>query len=435
MTEKIAVLGLGYVGLPMMIGMARHFEGVVGFDINQARVAALKTFHDWTGEVESHELKETTGLITDKPEDMLDCSVFIVTVPTPIDQAKRPDLTPVLGACRTIGELLKKRTAAQGKAALIPLIVFESTVYPGLTEELCGPEIARISGLRQSVDFKMGYSPERINPGDKVNRLETITKIVSAEDQESLDRVEAVYGAVITAGLYRASSIAVAECAKVLENTQRDINIALMNELAIICEKMNLRTHDVLAAAGTKWNFLKFTPGLVGGHCIGVDPYYLTARAEELGYHPQVILSGRRINDGMPVFIAQKIMKMLVKSGRMKPTARVGILGLAFKENVRDLRNSRVPEIVRELKSFGVEVMVFDPVADPAHAKHEYNLDLCQREKLKNLDVLVLAVSHQAILDDLQGFVADVADGGIVVDIKSAMNPASLPSNVQYWSL
>ncbi len=435
MTEKIAVLGLGYVGLPMMIGMARHFDGVVGFDINQPRVAALKTFHDWTGEVESRELQTTTGLITDRPDDMLDCSLFIVTVPTPIDQAKRPDLTPVLGACRTIGELLKKRTAAQGKASLTPLIVLESTVYPSLTEELCGPEIARISCLRQSVDFKMGYSPERINPGDKVNRLETIMKIVSAEDQESLDRVEAAYGAVITAGLYRASSIAVAECAKVLENTQRDINIALMNELAIICEKMNLRTHDVLAAAGTKWNFLKFTPGLVGGHCIGVDPYYLTARAEELGYNPQVILSGRRINDGMPVFIAQKIMKMLVKGGRMKSTARVGILGLAFKENVRDLRNSRVPEIVRELESFGVEVMVFDPVADPAHAMHEYNLPLCKREDLKNLDALVLAVSHQAILDDLQGFVNDIAAGGIVVDIKSAINPASLPSNVQYWSL
>ncbi len=434
MSEKIAVLGLGYVGLPLMVGLARHHDGVVGFDIDARRVEALNQHHDWTGEVEPHELKATTGLMTAKADDMLGCSLFIVTVPTPIDQAKRPDLTPVLSACRIVGEVLKKKAVA-GTLAPVPLIVFESTVYPGLTEELCAPEIAKHSGLTHGKDFKLGYSPERINPGDKVNRLETIRKIISAEDDESLARVEAAYGPVITAGLHKAASIAVAECAKVLENTQRDINIALMNELAIICEKMNLRTHDVLAAAGTKWNFLKFTPGLVGGHCIGVDPYYLTARAEELGYHPQVILSGRRINDGMPVFIAQKLMKMLVKGGRMKPSAKVGILGLAFKENVRDLRNSRVPEIVRELEGFGVEVVVYDPVADPAHAQHEYGLKLCSRADLKDLDAMVLAVSHQAILDDLAGHMKDVLAGGVVVDVKSAIDPATVPSGLAYWSL
>lgn len=434
MSEKIAVLGLGYVGLPLMIGLARSFKGVVGFDIDTKRVEALNQAHDWTGEVEGKELKETTGLLTAKAEEMIACDMFIVTVPTPIDQAKRPDLTPVLSACKIVGETLKKRKAA-GKGGRTPIVVFESTVWPGLTEEICGPEIEKHSGLKYGADFKLGYSPERINPGDKVNRLETIKKIIAADDTEGLDRLEKVYGAVITAGLHRAANIRVAECAKVLENTQRDINIALMNELSIICEKMGLRTHDVLAAAGTKWNFLKFTPGLVGGHCIGVDPYYLTARAEELGYHPQVILSGRRINDGMPAFIAQKIMRMLVKGERMKPSARVGILGLAFKENVRDLRNSRVPEIVNELRSFGVEVFVYDPVADKAHARHEYNLELCDRDDLKDLDALVLAVSHQALLDDLDTLLSRVLKGGIVVDVKSVLDPGALPAGLVYWSL
>jgi UDP-N-acetyl-D-galactosamine dehydrogenase len=365
---------------------------------------------------------------------MIEASIFIATVPTPIDQAKRPDLTLVLSACKIIGEVLKKKKA-QDKMSPVPVVVFESTVYPGLTEEICGPEIARVSGLTQSIEFKLGYSPERINPGDKVNRLETILKIISAEDEESLNRLEAIYGAVITAGIYKAANIRTAECAKVIENTQRDINIALMNELAIICERMGLRTHDVLEAAGTKWNFLKFTPGLVGGHCIGVDPYYLTARAEELGYHPQVILSGRRINDGMPAFIAQKVMKMLVKGGHMDPSARVGILGLAFKENVRDLRNSRVPEIVSELQNFGVEVLVYDPVVDKDHARHEYGLELCKREDLKDLDALIVAVSHTAILDNLKALLKTVQKGGIIVDIKSVVDPKTLPDNLTYWSL
>ncbi|NTU77149.1 MAG: nucleotide sugar dehydrogenase [Alphaproteobacteria bacterium] len=433
MQERIAVIGLGYVGLPLLLGLARSFESVIGFDIDSRRVAALKEANDWTGETESAVLRATTAKMTDKVDDLLASTIYIVTVPTPIDHAKRPDLTPVLGACQTIGEVLKRRKL--GPAGPLPLIVFESTVYPGLTEEICGPRIAEVSGLKQGVDFKLGYSPERINPGDQVNRLETIVKIISAEDAPSLERLQAVYGKVITAGVYPAASIRVAEAAKVLENTQRDLNVALMNELALICDRLDIRTQDVLAAAGTKWNFLKFTPGLVGGHCIGVDPYYLTTRAEELGYHPEVVLAGRRINDGMPAFIAQKIMKLMVNGGLLPLGARVGILGLSFKENVRDLRNSRVPDIVRELKSFGVEVLVHDPVADPDHARHEYNLALHPKEDLKNLNAIVLAVPHSAFMKDIPSLWAMVKPNGFVIDIKSLLNPSDVPANLRYWSL
>lgn len=430
MQEKIVVLGLGYVGLPLLIGLARHFD-VVGFDIDPKRVAALSKAHDWTGETTSEELADTKARMTAKTDDILDGTFFIVTVPTPIDHAKRPDLQPVLSACRTMGEILKKRK----KSALVPLIVFESTVYPGLTEDLCGSKIAEFSGLKQGKDFKLGYSPERINPGDKVNRLETIVKVISAEDEESLDRLDVVYGKIIAAGVHRAANIRVAEAAKVIENTQRDLNVALMNELAIICDKIGIRTHDVLRAAGTKWNFLNFTPGLVGGHCIGVDPYYLTARAEELGYHPEVILAGRRINDNMPVFVAQKILKLLADANRLRKGARVGMLGLAFKENVRDLRNSRIPDIVKELQSFGIEVPVYDPVADRDHARHEYGLELCGKEDLNKLDALVLGVTHQAVLDDLPGLYKGLLPGGYFIDVKSAVDPKSLPKGLKYWSL
>jgi UDP-N-acetyl-D-glucosamine/UDP-N-acetyl-D-galactosamine dehydrogenase len=433
MQEKIAILGMGYVGLPLLLGLARHFEGVVGFDIDARRVDALKKGHDWTGEVEDSVLTATGARLTADAGDLKDSTFFIVTVPTPIDQAKRPDLRPVLSACKTVGEVLKKR--GMTNKGPVPLVVFESTVYPGLTEGTCGPVIAEVSGLKQGVDFKLGYSPERINPGDKTNRLETIVKVVSGEDEESLNRVEAVYGKVITAGVHRASSIRVAEAAKVIENTQRDLNVALMNEIAIICDRLGIRTHDVLQAAGTKWNFLKFTPGLVGGHCIGVDPYYLTARAEELGYHPQVILAGRRINDGMPVFIAQKIVKLLINGGSLRHGARVGILGLSFKENVRDLRNSRVPDIVNELQSFGIEVLVHDPVVDPAHARHEYGLELRGKEEMAGLDALVLAVPHRVFLHDLAGFWPLLRPGGTVIDVKSILNPGDLPEGLHYWSL
>jgi UDP-N-acetyl-D-glucosamine/UDP-N-acetyl-D-galactosamine dehydrogenase len=431
MQEKIAVLGLGYVGLPLLVALSRAFDGIVGFDIDARRIAALRAGDDWTGEISREELKGGRAHLTDEVDDLLDRTLFIVTVPTPIDQAKRPDLRPVLGACRTLADVLKRRK----KGGPIPLIVFESTVYPGLTEDLCGAKIAELSGLKYPGDFRLGYSPERINPGDKKNRLETVIKIISAEDEESLGRMEAVYGKVVEAGLHKAPSIRVAETAKVLENTQRDLNVALMNELAIICEKIGIRTHDVLAAAGTKWNFLKFTPGLVGGHCIGVDPYYLTSRAEELGYNPQVILAGRRINDNMPIFIAQKIVKLMVNGGSLRAGARIGIIGLAFKENVRDLRNSRVPEIVEELESFGVDVFVHDPLVEPEHAKHEYDLELHPRETLADLDALVIAVPHANLMKDLPSLWASVRNKGWVIDIKSVIDQKTLPPHVRYWSL
>lgn len=428
MSEKIAVIGLGYVGLPLLMGLARHFD-VVGFDVDKRRVEALASGQDWTGEVDAKQLKETKAKLTHNAHDMGECSFFIVTVPTPIDQAKRPDLHAVLSACLTIGEILGQR---KSKPKTTPLIVFESTVYPGLTEEVCAARIAQSAGHH---DFKLGYSPERINPGDKQNRLEKITKIISAQDDESLERMANVYGKVIEADLHRAPNIRVAEAAKVLENTQRDLNVALMNELAIICDRLNIRTHDVLKAAGTKWNFLPFTPGLVGGHCIGVDPYYLTSRAEELGYHPQVILAGRRINDNMATFVAQKIVKLMVNGGSLRAGSRVGILGLAFKENVRDLRNSRVPEIVRELKTFGVEVLVHDPLAEPEHAKHEYGLMLSKREDLTDLDALVLAVPHKVLMHDLDSLWSSIRPKGWVIDVKSVLDPKKLPQNLRYWSL
>lgn len=433
MTEKIAVIGLGYVGLPLLVGLARHFDHVVGFDIDERRIEALRVGNDWTAEVDEKSLKGMRAVLTHKVEDLSDCSFIIATVPTPIDQAKRPDLGPVLGACKTIGEALKYR---KGKpSSPVPLIIFESTVYPGLTEDICGSQIALLSGLKQRQDFKLGYSPERINPGDKVNRLETITKVISAEDDESLKRMAHVYGKVIEKGLHHAPNIKVAEAAKVLENTQRDLNVALMNELAIICERIGIRTHDVLAAAGTKWNFLKFSPGLVGGHCIGVDPYYLTYRAEELGYNPQVILAGRRINDHMPVFLAQKIVKLMVSGGNLRSKPRVGILGLTFKENVRDLRNSRVPDIVKELQAFGADVILHDPMADAAHAKHEYGLQIHEREALKDLDTLVLAVPHRVLLQDMASLYKCVRPNGWFVDVKSVVEPSSLPQGLHYWSL
>ncbi len=433
MSEKIAVIGLGYVGLPLLLGLARNLDHVTGFDIDNWRIEALRAGNDWTGETDANQLKNTRAKLTDKADDLRECSFFIVTVPTPISQGKQPDLEPILGACKIIGEVLRSRKGNMPTS--MPLIVFESTVYPGLTENICGPKIAEISGLKQHQDFRLGYSPERINPGDKKNTLDNITKIIGAEDDASLARMAKVYSAVIKAGLHHAPNIRVAEAAKVLENTQRDINIALMNELAVICDKVGIRTHDVLAAAGTKWNFLKFTPGLVGGHCIGVDPFYLTSRAEELGYHPEVILAGRRINDNMPAFIAQKIIKLLASESAFKSGARVGMLGLAFKENVRDLRNSRVPEIVSELETYGITVLVHDPLADPDHARHEYGLELHVREKLKDLDALVLAVPHKVLMQDIAGLLSGLRPKGWVIDIKSVLDPAGLPQGLQYWSL
>lgn len=428
MAEKIAVLGLGYVGLPLAVGLGRVHADIVGFDISQERVRELQAGHDRTDEVDDTTLRAGRVRITHDAGQLNDRTFYIVTVPTPIDDAKRPDLGPIYSACRTVAAALKGRSFVTP-----PIIVFESTVWPGLTEDICGPELVKLSGLSRS-QFRLGYSPERINPGDKEHRLETIKKIVAGEDADTTTRMTAVYGPVIKAGLHQAPNIAVAEAAKVLENTQRDLNIALMNELALICDRLNIRTADVLAAAGTKWNFLRFSPGLVGGHCIGVDPYYLTMRAETLGYHPQVILAGRRINDGMPGFIAEKIIKLLMADGQMG-SARIGILGLTFKENIHDIRNSRVPEVMEELRQFGCKLMVHDPMADAAETKHEYNITLSSRDDLKDLDALILAVPHQQFLGEMQHWYAQIRAGGIMADVKSALDPAGIPSDLRYWSL
>jgi UDP-N-acetyl-D-galactosamine dehydrogenase len=333
----------------------------------------------------------------------------------------------VVKASETVGKALKKGD----------VVVYESTVYPGVTEDICGPILAKVSGLKQGVDFKLGYSPERINPGDKQHTLERITKVVSGEDAASLERVANTYGAIIDAGVFRAATIKTAEAAKVIENTQRDLNIALMNELALIFDRMGIRTRDVLAAAGTKWNFLKFSPGLVGGHCIGVDPYYLTTKAEQLGYQPQVILAGRRINNEMAKYVAQRTVKMLVHQNIPVKGARVGVLGLTFKENVADIRNSKVPDILRELSEFGVQAMLHDPYADPAETKHEYGLSLTKLDELVNLDALILAVSHkQFVGNSIEWFLERVKPGGVLVDVKSALNPADVPaSRAAYWCL
>jgi len=426
METGFAVIGLGYVGLPVALALARKFQPVVGFDISKQRIAALRSAEDATCEVTEAALRKTTLRFTDDADALSEASFFIVTVPTPIDAERRPDLAPLEAACGMIGSRL---TAGS-------VVVFESTVYPGLTREFCGPRLARASGLRQGIDFKLGYSPERINPGDKQHRLETIVKIVAGEDPETLERVADVYSRIVDAGIYRASSLEVAEAAKVIENTQRDLNIALMNELAIIFDRLGIPTKEVLEAAGTKWNFLPFTPGLVGGHCIGVDPYYLTARAEAAGYYPQVILSGRRINDGMGGFIAQRLVKLLIAAERPVKGARIGILGLTFKEDVPDLRNSRVPDILVELREFGITAVVADPLADPAEASREYGIELAPLDTFTRLDGLILAVPHRVLgKAGWNRVLMALSPGGVFIDIKSVVPRNALPPNIHYWSL
>ncbi|HZT52718.1 MAG TPA: nucleotide sugar dehydrogenase, partial [Stellaceae bacterium] len=416
-----AVVGLGYVGLPVALALAKRFAPVWGFDISKRRIDELRQGTDRTREVSADALRQSRLRLTDRAEDLAAASFFIVTVPTPIDAERRPDLRPITGACRVLGPILRPGA----------VVVFESTVYPGLTREICGPLLAETSGLRQGVDFKLGYSPERINPGDQVHRLETITKVVAGEDAETLERVAAVYGGIVEAGIHRAPSIEVAEAAKVIENTQRDLNIALMNELAIIFDRLGLASADVLAAACTKWNFLPFKPGLVGGHCIGVDPYYLTARAEAAGYYPQVILSGRRINDGMGAYVAQRLVKLLIAAERPIKGARVGILGLTFKEDVPDLRNSRVPDIIAELRGFGIHPVVHDPMADPDEALHEYGLELVGIEQFAALDGVIFAVPHRILKDRGPGFIPSMlAPGGVLVDVKSAVDRAAVPDGI-----
>lgn len=383
---KIAVIGLGYVGLPLAVEFGKR-RPVVGFDINAGRIAALRAGIDSTLEVEAQELAEARHLTyaTD-PQDMADCSVFIVTVPTPIDAHKRPNLTPLLKASETVGSVLKKGD----------IVIYESTVYPGATEEDCVPVLERVSGLTFNQDFFAGYSPERINPGDKLHRLPDILKVTSGSTPEVAQQVNALYAEIVTAGTYMADSIRVAEAAKVIENTQRDLNIALVNELAIIFNKMGIDTEAVLKAAGTKWNFLPFRPGLVGGHCIGVDPYYLTHKAEAEGYHPQVILAGRRINDGMGAYAAGQMVKAMLRKKIQVNGARVLVLGLTFKENCPDLRNTRVVDMIAELETFGVQVDVSDPWVNPQEADHEYGIQPVQDMSPGTYDGVILAVAHQA---------------------------------------
>ena len=382
---RIGIVGLGYVGLPLAVEFGRRFD-TVGFDIKPARIAELTRGKDSTLENTRAELRAATRLsFTTRVEDLKRCRVFIVTVPTPIDEYKRPDLTPLVKASETVGKVLKKGD----------VVVYESTVYPGCTEEVCVPILERESGLTFNRDFFAGYSPERINPGDKEHRLTTIRKITSGSTPEAAEFVDKLYASIVTAGTYKASSIAVAEAAKVIENTQRDVNIALINELALIFNRLGIDTEEVLIAAGTKWNFLPFRPGLVGGHCIGVDPYYLTHKAQEVGYHPEMILAGRRLNDNMALYVANEVVKQMTQKRIHVKGARVLMLGITFKENCPDIRNSKVVDVVRELEKFGAKVDIYDPWANAAETKHEYGLKLTRRLANRAYDAAVLAVPHR----------------------------------------
>jgi UDP-N-acetyl-D-galactosamine dehydrogenase len=409
---RIAVIGLGYVGLPLAVEFGRKFP-TLGFDIRPERVAELRAGRDSTLEVDGEELKAVAQLtFSDRRDDLRDCNVFIVTVPTPIDAAKRPDLTPLQQASEAIAAVLKRGD----------VVVYESTVYPGCTEEVCVPILERGSGLRFDHDFTCGYSPERINPGDKQHRLPSIRKVTSGSTPETADFVDALYASIVTAGTHKASSIRVAEAAKVIENTQRDLNIALVNELALIFNRMGIDTLEVLEAAGTKWNFLPFRPGLVGGHCISVDPYYLTHKAQELGYHPEVILAGRRINDGMGAYVAGQVVRLMLRNGINPANARALVLGLAFKENCPDLRNTRVVDIVRELVECSVRVDVHDPWVDAAEAHHEYGLSLVASPEPGVYDAVILAVGHrQFVALGEAGIRAFGNHGSVLYDVKSVL--------------
>jgi UDP-N-acetyl-D-glucosamine/UDP-N-acetyl-D-galactosamine dehydrogenase len=425
--RSIAVVGLGYVGLPIAVAFGKQGP-VVGFDINKAKIAELRRGVDRTGEVPSADLKASQVQYTWEPAELKAADFIIVAVPTPINEALQPDFTALQKSSELIGSNLAPGT----------IVVYESTVYPGATEEVCLPILEKMSGMKAGVDFKIGYSPERINPGDKEHTLERIIKVVSAQDAESLEIVAKTYEKVVKAGIYRASSIKVAEAAKVIENTQRDLNIALMNELALIFHRLGIDTKSVLEAAGTKWNFLRFSPGLVGGHCIGVDPYYLTAKAESVGYHPQVILSGRRINNGMGKFVAEQTMKLLSRLPRPVNELKVAVLGLTFKENVPDLRNSKVPDIINELREYGVQVIVHDPIAESEEAVHEYGIKLVDLKQIKDVDGVIVAVAHRSFLEmGLSELLRPLRDqnSGVLIDVKSILNPSEVPSSIKYWRL
>ena len=421
--RKLAVIGLGYVGLPVAVAFGRQGTPVIGFDIDAARIAELEAGRDSTREVEPEDLGHVHLRFTSDPTVLSGADFFIVTVPTPIDEARRPDLTALLRASRTVGQALKKGD----------IVVYESTVYPGATEEDCVPILEQASGLNAGRDFTVGYSPERINPGDKMHRFETIKKVVAGQDARTLDIIASVYGSVVTAGLHKAPSIKVAEAAKVIENAQRDLNIAFMNELSAIFHQLGIDTKDVLAAAATKWNFLNFTPGLVDGHCIGVDPYYLTFRAEKAGYHPDVILAGRRINDSIGVRVARECLRRLLKAGAR--AERVTVLGLTFKENVVDIRNSQVVDIIREFQSFGLDVQVHDPFADPAAAAETYGIAL--QQDLTPADAVVLAVAHEPYRALGWPLITRLLRNGrgLVMDVKGVLDPQEKPADIEVWRL
>lgn len=424
--RKISVVGLGYVGLPVAVAFGK-VAPAIGFDINEARLAELRAGHDRTNEVEDGDLVAAQIVYTSSTKELAQADFHIVAVPTPVDDAHQPDLTPVLKASETVGQALKKGD----------IVVYESTVYPGVTEEICVPILERVSGLKCGPDFTVGYSPERINPGDKEHTFTRIKKVVSGQDQATLDIVADVYASVVTAGVHKAATIKVAEAAKVIENTQRDLNIALMNELALIFDRMGIDTLDVLEAAGTKWNFLKFKPGLVGGHCIGVDPYYLTHKAEKLGYIPQVILSGRRINDGMGAYIAQQTIKQMIHAGHPIAGSTVTVLGLTFKENCPDLRNSRVIDIIRELQDFGVNVQVCDPEADSHEAVEEYGVPLTPVTSLKKATAIVVAVAHHEFAAwPVAQYLALLDSNPVVIDVKGVCDRLAMAeAGVRFWRL
>ena len=424
-TERIAIIGLGYVGLPVAVGLAKRFHDVTGFDINATRVAELCRAKDGTGEVDSSQLMTCGATFTADQADLCGASIYVVAVPTPVSAAGRPDFDPLIKACRLIAPCLSPDA----------IVVFESTVHPGATEEICGPELERYSGFVEGQDFHIAYSPERINPGDKANTLTTVTKIVAAKDDSVLERVAGMYEAVVDAGVHRASSIKVAEAAKVFENTQRDVNIALTNEFARICDRVGIPTRDVLAATGTKWNALRFSPGLVGGHCIGVDPLYLTSKAEELGLHPEVMLAARRSNERVPHDIAEKSIRLLAERDLRPTEARVAILGVTFKENVPDTRNSKVFDIIRALRQFRIDPMIHDPFVSDADLLSR-GLRQTPLAALEDLDVLILAVPHRSYTVGNGRFLQEmIASGGAMVDVRSALSDGKLRDDIAYWTL
>ena len=427
--EKVSLVGLGYVGMPIAVAFARKIK-VVGFDLNEEKIKLYKSGVDPTNEVGDEVIKNTTVEFTADPAKLKEAKFHIVAVPTPVNSDHSPDLRPVEGASKILGQNLTKGS----------IVVFESTVYPGVTEDICVPILEQESGLKCGVDFKIGYSPERINPGDKVHRLETITKIVSGMDEETLDTVAKVYELVVEAGVYRAESIKVAEAAKVIENSQRDINIAFMNELSIIFHKMDIDTQAVLNAAGTKWNFLPFRPGLVGGHCIGVDPYYLTYKADQLGYHSRIILAGRRINDGMGKYVAESLVKNLIKTDIPVKKAKVVILGFTFKENCPDTRNTKVIDIYRELEEYGIQPLVVDPEADAGEAKRLYGITFGTMEEVQDMDAVIIAVAHKQFIEFTKDKISSFYDAKhaqkVLMDIKGVLDRKEyLTEDFLYWRL